>query len=59
MYLWDKDLNEVRTDETGAPLGSWTRTDVETVESEGNAIVMITGFGGASNTYSLNLEFLE
>ena len=59
MYLWDKELNEIRTDEEGVPLGSWNDGDVEVIESEGNAIVMIMGYSRASNTYALTLEFLE
>ena len=59
MYLWDKDLNEIRTDADGLPIGSWGDDDVESIESEGNAIVMVMGYRGASNTYTLNLEFLD
>ena len=59
MYLWDKELNEIRTDGTGAPIGSWGQTDTEMIESYGNAIVMVMGYRGVSNTYTLNLEFLD
>lgn len=59
LYLWDKDLNELKTDADGIPLGSWTENDMEVIESEGNAIVMIMSYQRASNTYTLNLETLE
>ena len=59
LYLWNKDEDEIMTDEVGVPIGSWTESDTEVMEGTGNAIIMIMGYGGASNTYTLELELLE
>lgn len=59
MYLWDKDANEVMVDESGMPIASNGESDTEVIESQGNGIISIVGYGGASNLYNLTLELLE
>jgi hypothetical protein len=59
MYLWDKDANDVMVDESGMPIASNGEADTETIESQGNGIISIVGYGGASNVYNLILELLE
>jgi hypothetical protein len=59
MYLWDKEANDVMQDDAGAPIASNGEGDIEMLESQGNGIISIVGYGGASNVYNLTLELLE
>ena len=59
MYVWNKDDEEILTDAEGVPVGSWGQADSEVIDGEGNAIIMVMGYGGASNTYTLSLELME
>jgi hypothetical protein len=59
MYLWDKEANDVMQDDAGAPIASNGEGDIEMLESQGNGIISIVGYGGASNVYNLTLEILE